>query len=102
MARVQHGSALSSLVFGIYTSDIPTTTYVDLAMFADNVCMLARSRNARIIDRRFHAALDTGTQSGESPSIEGKVQLCFSREGISEQETFPFRRRHNLLQLTVD
>ncbi|GJQ79388.1 hypothetical protein Trydic_g16247 [Trypoxylus dichotomus] len=58
-AGVPQRSAISSLLFNIYTSDIPTTAHVNLAMYADDVCIYSRSLNARVIDRRLQTALDT-------------------------------------------
>ncbi|GJQ80516.1 hypothetical protein Trydic_g12407 [Trypoxylus dichotomus] len=57
-AGVPQGSVLSPLLFNLYTSDIPTTAHVNLAMYADDVCIYTRSRDARIIDRRLQEALD--------------------------------------------
>ncbi|GJQ67609.1 hypothetical protein Trydic_g8412 [Trypoxylus dichotomus] len=56
---VSQGSTLSPLLFSIYASDIPTTAYVNLPMHTDAVCIFLRSRDARIISRRFQAPLDT-------------------------------------------
>ncbi|GJQ68587.1 hypothetical protein Trydic_g17138 [Trypoxylus dichotomus] len=56
---VPQGSAISPLLVNIYTSDIPTTAHVNLAMYADDVCIYSRSLNARVIDRRLQTALDT-------------------------------------------
>ncbi|GJQ70724.1 hypothetical protein Trydic_g657 [Trypoxylus dichotomus] len=58
-AGVPQGSAILPLLFNIYTSDIPTTAHVNLAMYADDVCIYSRSLNARVIDRRLQSALDT-------------------------------------------
>ncbi|GJQ70198.1 hypothetical protein Trydic_g22658 [Trypoxylus dichotomus] len=58
-AGVPQESAISPLLFNIYTSDIPTTAHVNLAMYADDVCIYSRSLNARVIDRRLQTALDT-------------------------------------------
>ncbi|GJQ76647.1 hypothetical protein Trydic_g15507 [Trypoxylus dichotomus] len=58
-AGVPQGSAISPLLFNIYTSDIPTIAHVNLAMYADDVCIYSRSLNARVIDRRLQTALDT-------------------------------------------
>ncbi|GJQ79526.1 hypothetical protein Trydic_g16373 [Trypoxylus dichotomus] len=52
-------SAISPLLFNIYTSDIPTIAHVNLAMYADDVCIYSRSLNARMIDRRLQTVLDT-------------------------------------------
>ncbi|GJQ65644.1 hypothetical protein Trydic_g7734 [Trypoxylus dichotomus] len=46
-------------MFNIYTSDIPTTTHVNLAIYADDVCIFSSSFNARVIDQRLQTALDT-------------------------------------------
>ncbi|GJQ72893.1 hypothetical protein Trydic_g1540 [Trypoxylus dichotomus] len=58
-AGVPQGSAISPLLFNIYTSDISTTAHVNLAMYAVDVCIFSRSLNARVIDRRLQRALDT-------------------------------------------
>ncbi|GJQ75498.1 hypothetical protein Trydic_g17585 [Trypoxylus dichotomus] len=55
---VPQGSALSPLLFNIYTSDIPTTAHVNMAMYADDVCIYTRSLDARVVDRRLQEALD--------------------------------------------
>ncbi|GJQ79381.1 hypothetical protein Trydic_g16240 [Trypoxylus dichotomus] len=58
-AGMSQGSAISPLLFSIYTSDITATAHVNLVMDADNVCILARSRDPRITDRRLQTAFDT-------------------------------------------
>ncbi|GJQ76689.1 hypothetical protein Trydic_g15542 [Trypoxylus dichotomus] len=55
---VPQGSALSPLLFNIYISDIPTTAHVNMAMYADDVCIYTRSLDARVVDRRLQEALD--------------------------------------------
>ncbi|GJQ68576.1 hypothetical protein Trydic_g17130 [Trypoxylus dichotomus] len=58
-AGVPQGSAISLLLFSTYTSDIPTTAHVKLAMYADDVRISSGSLNARVIDQRLQTALDT-------------------------------------------
>ncbi|GJQ75529.1 hypothetical protein Trydic_g17615 [Trypoxylus dichotomus] len=58
-AGVPRGSAISPLLFSIYTNDISVTANVNLAMYADDVSIFARPRDARIIDRRLYTALNT-------------------------------------------
>ncbi|GJQ76808.1 hypothetical protein Trydic_g15016 [Trypoxylus dichotomus] len=87
-AGVPQKSEISSLLFGICTSDIP---HVNLTMYADGVCIFARSWNARIIDRRIQTTLDTlqawyakwriAVHPGKSTA------MLFSRGGLR-------RRRH--------
>ncbi|GJQ70083.1 hypothetical protein Trydic_g22559 [Trypoxylus dichotomus] len=43
----------------IYTSDIPATALVNLAMYVDDVCIFERFRDAQIIDRSLQTSLDT-------------------------------------------
>ncbi|GJQ79881.1 hypothetical protein Trydic_g18328 [Trypoxylus dichotomus] len=56
---VELDGCISKITFNIYTSDIPITAHVNLAMYADDACIYSRSLNARVIDRRLQAALDT-------------------------------------------
>ncbi|GJQ80437.1 hypothetical protein Trydic_g12335 [Trypoxylus dichotomus] len=79
---VPRGSPLSPFLFGIYTSDIPTTAYVNLAIYGDDACIFARSLDTRIIDLLLQAALDT------------LQAVLFSRGG------FRRRRRDNSTELT--
>ncbi|GJQ75834.1 hypothetical protein Trydic_g17903 [Trypoxylus dichotomus] len=44
-AGVSQGSPISPL-FSIYTSDIPATAHVNLAMYAGDVCIFAGSPNS--------------------------------------------------------
>ncbi|GJQ79859.1 hypothetical protein Trydic_g18308 [Trypoxylus dichotomus] len=55
-AGAPQGSAISPFLFSIYTSDIPATAYVNLAMYADDVCIFARSRDVWIIDHCLQTA----------------------------------------------
>ncbi|GJQ66933.1 hypothetical protein Trydic_g7949 [Trypoxylus dichotomus] len=56
-AVVRQGSAISPLLISVYTSDIPATAYVNLRMYADNVYIFTRFRDAEIADRRLQTAL---------------------------------------------
>lgn len=57
-AGVPQGSALSPTLFNLYASDLPTTPQVSLAMYADDVCVFTKSRDARIVERRLQESLD--------------------------------------------
>ncbi|GJQ65701.1 hypothetical protein Trydic_g7785 [Trypoxylus dichotomus] len=73
-----------------YTSDIPATVYINFSIYADDVCIFAKSRNARIIDRRIQTALDTLQAWYAKWNIAihpGKARPCFSREAASKEES---------------
>ncbi|GJQ75241.1 hypothetical protein Trydic_g9840 [Trypoxylus dichotomus] len=57
-AGVLQGS-VSPQLFSIYTSDIPATVHVNQAIYADDVCIVTKSSNARIIDRCLQTDLNT-------------------------------------------
>ncbi|GJQ75506.1 hypothetical protein Trydic_g17593 [Trypoxylus dichotomus] len=57
--EVPQGSAISPVLFNIYTSDIPATAHVNLAMYTDDVCIFSSFLNARVIDQRLQTALNT-------------------------------------------
>ncbi|GJQ65690.1 hypothetical protein Trydic_g7776 [Trypoxylus dichotomus] len=48
-AGMPQGSVISTFPFSIYTSDIPTTAYVNLAMYADDVCIFTGSRRHQLL-----------------------------------------------------
>ncbi|GJQ67190.1 hypothetical protein Trydic_g8099 [Trypoxylus dichotomus] len=57
-AGAPQGSAVSPLLFSMYTRDIPANAHVNLAMYADDVCIFSTSLNGRVIDQRLQTALD--------------------------------------------
>ncbi|KAJ0176713.1 hypothetical protein K1T71_007892 [Dendrolimus kikuchii] len=61
-AGVPQGSALSPLLFTLYTSDIPKTPDVELALFADDTALYTSDQNRQMACVRLQAAV---TELGE-------------------------------------
>ena len=47
LAGVPQGSTLSPLLYNLYTADIPQSHNTNLAMYADDICIYAKTRNIR-------------------------------------------------------
>ena len=47
LAGVPQGSTLSPLLYNLYTADIPQTRTTEIAMYADDVCIYAKTKNLR-------------------------------------------------------
>jgi len=58
-AGVTQGTVLSPFLYNIYTSDIPRAAGWNLALYADDTALLAKSRNVRLLTRRFQGELET-------------------------------------------
>lgn len=57
-AGVPQGSSISPLLYSIFTADIPKLPNVDLALFADDTCVLAQSSNVDLVHQRLQRQLD--------------------------------------------
>lgn len=57
-AGVPQGSALSPLLYAVFTADIPRTPFTTLAMYADDTAIIARSHQARLATQRLQVAAD--------------------------------------------
>ena len=57
-AGVPQGSTLSPLLYALYTSDIPRTDKVELAMYADDTALYTTDRSAWILAERLQRAAD--------------------------------------------
>jgi hypothetical protein len=56
---VPQGAILSATLFNIFTSDFPTLTDVQLAVFADDSAIFSSHAKADVIIDRFQSALNT-------------------------------------------
>ena len=52
-AGVPQGTTLSSILYSLYTIDIPRSEYVHLAMYADDTALYTSSRNTRLQAERL-------------------------------------------------
>ena len=57
-AGVPQGSLLSPILFNIFTSDIPKSLRTDLALYADDTAIAAKSLAPQLITRRLQEAAD--------------------------------------------
>ncbi|GJQ67787.1 hypothetical protein Trydic_g21088 [Trypoxylus dichotomus] len=79
---------------------IPTTAHVNMAMYADDVCIYTRSLDARVVDRRLQEALDAlqtwCTQGGRIAIHPGKsTAILFSGSGCR------LKKHGNPTELTI-
>lgn len=57
-ASVQQGSVLGSILYMLYTNDIPDLVHVTIASYADDNAILAIRKNREETAVRLHASVD--------------------------------------------
>lgn len=57
-AGVPQGSVIAPILFNIFVSDIPTTDYTEMALYADDTAILSQSVNIQTASHRLQAALN--------------------------------------------
>ena len=65
-AGTPQGALLSPLLYALYTADIPTLRYAQIAQFADDTALFYSHRDARCLVRRIQEDLETVSEYLES------------------------------------
>jgi hypothetical protein len=79
-AGLPQGSALSPTLYNLYINDTPQTSGVNLALFADDICLYTTERKEGYVLRKIKRGLNSMAAWGERWNIkinEDKTRVIY-------------------------